>query len=600
MKQIAYGLIFSLLFLGASIPGYAIAESVDCYIIEENSKFQNLPHPAVAVALGGGGARALVNIGVLKALEEEQIPIDMVVGTSMGALVAVMYGSGLPVEQLEELVTTLDLPQLFTLNFPFVKSLLNTVELNHFIEATLRYKHLEQFPIPTALLSYDLNSGTKYVHTSGRVATAIQGPYAIPLFFPGQTIGDYFLIDAGIHELTPAQTARVLGADIVIATTAFDELPYTDYTNGVRSFTRLINLIKEDYSLQNVYRYSDVVIDHDVGAYSFMDFQLAQNFIDLGYRETMAKMSQIKELLVEKNIPLRAPAQQYPVAMEQVISDVRYDRGILDYVMLQPQIYLGTEQSGFKQELFRNADWHLQYGATMKTGRLRAGVLAKGQEELEAQLRVVKVRDSLDLMGKLRWDGTAPLDWEWGIQGYRRQSNYVLGLAELSGDRYFHLKGAYQTRKFPWSWQNETDLYLPADHNKQLEYIVANSWSIPLRQRWSLNPGLVLSSSFLDLTPEIYRGRRAQSSRIQTKLDLVHDYDFTYTIEVAQIFQVEGIRSYFFGDWQRDVTSSYALGLGTGVDFSLLGLKPSYLGIYGAYDLTWQEAVYGIKCNLYL
>ncbi|HBG17415.1 MAG TPA: patatin, partial [Firmicutes bacterium] len=80
--------------------------------------------------------------------------------------------------------------------------------------------------ILTALLSYDLANGVKYVHTRGRISSEVQGSYSIPLFFPIVSYNGLFLMDPGILELTPTQTAKILGADLVISTTAFDELPY--------------------------------------------------------------------------------------------------------------------------------------------------------------------------------------------------------------------------------------------------------------------------------------------------------------------------------------------------------------------------------------
>ncbi|MFW6288105.1 MAG: patatin-like phospholipase family protein [bacterium] len=76
-------------------------DTPDSYIIEKSGLFQDIGEHSIGLALGGGGARAYVNIGVLKALEEKNIPIDFVSGTSMGAIIATLYGSGIPVEDIE-------------------------------------------------------------------------------------------------------------------------------------------------------------------------------------------------------------------------------------------------------------------------------------------------------------------------------------------------------------------------------------------------------------------------------------------------------------------------------------------------------------------
>ena len=158
------------------------AVSGELIFIQNAPHLENRQKPLLAVALGGGGARALVNVGILKALEEEKIPVDLVVGSSMGAIVAVLYGSGMPIATIEELVTTDLLPSLFDLNFPFVYSVIDTRRVNFFLEKISPQPRMEEFPLQTALLSYDLTHGVKYIHTSGRISREIQGSYSIPLF----------------------------------------------------------------------------------------------------------------------------------------------------------------------------------------------------------------------------------------------------------------------------------------------------------------------------------------------------------------------------------------------------------------------------------
>ena len=81
-------------------------ETGEIFFIQNSPHVEKAEKPRVAVALGGGEARALVNVGILKALDEEGIPVDLVVGSSMGAIVAVLYGSGMPLAAIEELLTS--------------------------------------------------------------------------------------------------------------------------------------------------------------------------------------------------------------------------------------------------------------------------------------------------------------------------------------------------------------------------------------------------------------------------------------------------------------------------------------------------------------
>ena len=104
-------------------------------------------------------------------------------------------------------------------------------------------------------------------------------------------------MDPGVLELTPAQAAKVLGADVVISTTAFDELPYDTYDYPVRAWTRFINILKERNSKAIIDRYSDVTINCNVGDYSFMDYHLAADFIAFGYYEAQKLIPEIKRVL---------------------------------------------------------------------------------------------------------------------------------------------------------------------------------------------------------------------------------------------------------------------------------------------------------------
>ena len=124
----------------------------------------------------------------------------------------------------------------------------------------------------------------KYLHTSGACLPGdsrvlLHPPFSIPVV-------DYdglFLMDPGILELTPAQAAKVLRADVVISTTAFDELPYDTYDYPVRAWTRFINILKERNSKAIIDRYSDVTINCKCWRLLFMDYHFTADFIALGY-----------------------------------------------------------------------------------------------------------------------------------------------------------------------------------------------------------------------------------------------------------------------------------------------------------------------------
>lgn len=575
------------------------------YDIEDTSRFDRLPRPRVAVALGGGGARALVNVGVLKALEEERVPVDFVVGSSMGAIVAVLYGGGLSPAQVEELVTTVDLPQLFNVNFPFTRSLLGVKELNAFLEAAAPEKRLEDFPVPAALLSFDLTSGTKYLHTTGRIADAVQGPYAIPLFFPGRRLGTHFLVDGGIHELTPARAARALGADFVIGTTAFDELPYQTYDSPVRTWVRLINLIKEDYSWDAIQDSADVTIVHRVGQYSFMDFQLAQDFVDLGYRETKKLMPELHQALAARGIALREPPARPAFDAARWRQDLDHDRVELRETVVQPQFFVGRDRSLFRQSLFRDPSQDSWLGLAVKRGGTRLRLLAREDDELQAEVkgRAGTAADWLVRAGRTRQgDGQE----EAGLRLYAGQQTWEAGLLHQPGagsataPLLLHLGQSYGTEWHGGKAQGETDLLLPlAGGMDQGGFVASHQLSLPLGDRWSLDPRLVWANGPASDPPQLYRGAGADSPpTLQGGADFVYHQRFPYSLELLQMVQVTEVQYRLFLDACRAEVDALAVGAGAGAELRLLGLKPSYFGGYLAYDLQKEEPVARLEVNL--
>ncbi len=587
---------------------------------------QNAPHrqdqqkPIVAVALGGGGARALVNVGILKALEEERIPVDLVVGSSMGAIVAVLYGSGMPIATIEELVTTDLLPSLFDLNFPFIYSVIDTRRVNFFMEKISPHQRMEEFPIMTALLSYDLTHGVKYIHTSGRISREIQGSYSIPLFFPVVAYDDgLYLMDPGILELTPSQAAKVLGADVIISTTAFDALPYTTYDLPVRAWTRFINIQKERNSQDVIERYSDLTINCEVGDYSFMDYHLAAEFIALGYREAKKQIPVLKQVLATQNIPLRADKrpedQPESLAYEQnrarLVTDLKYDRLRYDFTRIKPIVYYGKDHSFFQPELLKTDSLTLQYGLLWQTGPVYLKLLTEGKnfDVLEAKLKIIGLTPSIDLTGQARYEKEASGEGRWyGLDLTYYRPNYALaaGWASFNNAQYLHGGVEFELNWVKTKLKGEVDLYTPITGRPGItgtKYVFSQVISSGVGENFTLQPRLVVSNTTAQevlAPPIIYRGFAPalpnQELFIQSSFQFDYHYRFTYSLELLQCIQLKEISFFTFADlcYNRQAKTATAAGIGAACDLNLLGIKPFIFGGYLAYDFqkaSWRSAL---------
>jgi NTE family protein len=189
--------------------------------------FTPTDRPALGLALGGGGARGLAHVGVLKVLERERIRADVVAGASMGGLIGAAYAAGFPVRAIESEVLNLSRRSRL-LKFadwvPTLQALFSgkrfAMYLDGVMGAELTFADLRR---PLALAASDLNTGREVVLTSGSVVTAMRATMSIPGVFAPVEIDGYRLADGGILNNVPADLARELGADVVLAV---DVLPF--------------------------------------------------------------------------------------------------------------------------------------------------------------------------------------------------------------------------------------------------------------------------------------------------------------------------------------------------------------------------------------
>lgn len=342
----------------------------ESYLVENydgfTAKYNNLNRPVVGLALSGGGARAMVNFGVIKALEEDGIPFDFITGTSMGAIVSAMYGSGLNTEQMLEVVTTTSFGRLVEPGIGGSGSLLDTKKLNLFLEEIAPNKKLENFKTPAALLSFELGEGKKYITTTGRISEVIQSSYSIPIYFPIETRNDRYFMDAGILEATPAKAASVLGADFVIATTSFPKENYETFNSASASINRFLNIMQDNYSQQIIRNYADFVIDIDVDEYTFMDFNQVSKLVKHGYQSTKNIIPNLKKELEKRNIRSYNYLERERTNIQDTLNDLRNNRFIVEGSERSLFLNYGRDQSYFDQELIVPFEDNFQTGIEFK------------------------------------------------------------------------------------------------------------------------------------------------------------------------------------------------------------------------------------------
>lgn len=186
-----------------------------------NSESEQKNEPTIGLALGGGGMRALAHIGILKVLEREGIHFDFVAGTSMGGIVAAAYANGMHVDEMEQQARNLShMSNVFKLMdwSPGFRSLMQGQNIYNYLGellgADLQFADLA---IPLVLTAVDLNSWQEVVLSEGNVIDAVRATIAIPGVIAAFEQDGQRLIDGGFLNNVPADLARQLGADIVVA-----------------------------------------------------------------------------------------------------------------------------------------------------------------------------------------------------------------------------------------------------------------------------------------------------------------------------------------------------------------------------------------------
>jgi NTE family protein len=175
----------------------------------------------IGLALGGGGARGLAHIGILKVLLREQIPIDVITGTSMGGIVGAMHAVGLSPDQMEAEATKRgEIGQIFKLvDLQLVGSgLLGGKRIKKMLADMLGAETtFADLRLPFAVVSTDYNSGREVVLKDGNLADAVRATMSVPGVFEPVEIGGYKLLDGGVLDNVPVGVARSLGAEKIIA-----------------------------------------------------------------------------------------------------------------------------------------------------------------------------------------------------------------------------------------------------------------------------------------------------------------------------------------------------------------------------------------------
>lgn len=252
-----------------------------------------MPRPKVGLALGSGGARGFAHLGVIKVLREEGIPIDLIAGSSMGALVASFYGAGLDVDRLYKLSRVFK--RKYYLDFTVPKmGFIAGKRVKELIRIFTHGKTIEELDIPIGIVATDLMSGEKVVFKKGPVAEAVRASIAIPGIFVPEKLDGRLFVDGGVVDRIPVSVAKEMGADLVIAVDVSHVKINADITSIFDVIIQSIDIMQMEL-VANREVASDVMIRPRVEMYNSKAFTNIEEIIAIGEEEAKKHVDKIKQ-----------------------------------------------------------------------------------------------------------------------------------------------------------------------------------------------------------------------------------------------------------------------------------------------------------------
>jgi NTE family protein len=260
--------------------------------------------PAIGIALGGGFARGIAHIGVLKVLQQEGIPVRMVAGTSVGAILGAAYCSGLTIAELEEVAcrvrfTTFARWTLSRYGFATNDRMVS------FLTRTLKVRRFEELQIPLAVTATNFNTGEGAIFTSGSIIDPVRASCAYPGMFLPVEIGGSWLVDGMLSHPVPTRPLREMGAERVLAVHLKGQWSKTTAPR------HLFDVIGQSFAIAQdmmgpVWRgAADLVIEPDVAGFDYDDFSRTSELIRVGELAMRSALPEVRRWL---EVPAEAAA----------------------------------------------------------------------------------------------------------------------------------------------------------------------------------------------------------------------------------------------------------------------------------------------------
>jgi NTE family protein len=238
-------------------------------------------------------ARGTAHIGVLRELEKNHIPINLIAGTSVGSLIGGGFAAGLTVDELETLALKIRWSTLGRLSVSRL-GFNSNARTEEYVRAVFPVHEFDKLRIPIGVVATDLQEGKLVVFTEGDLALAIRASCAVPIFYTPVLVNGRMMVDGGIVGHLPASTARLMGADVVIAVDVNSQgTPIPPPTNIFAVMSQSLSIMGRS-TVQYLYQDADVVIRPQIGHIRPDDLSKAAEMIAAGEEATRRNLKAIR------------------------------------------------------------------------------------------------------------------------------------------------------------------------------------------------------------------------------------------------------------------------------------------------------------------
>ncbi|MGC4062551.1 MAG: patatin-like phospholipase family protein [Aquabacterium sp.] len=334
--------------------------------------------PRIGLVLSGGGARGLAHVGVLKVLERERIPVDVIAGTSMGAIVGGLYASGMSAVDVEAEVRKLDWGNVFAsrvdrqeltqrrkeqdfevsplleigIGRDGLKAPVGSISsrgleshLRRLTLSTRKFKNFDQLPTPFRAVATDMETGQALVLQDGDLATALRSSMSVPGVFAPVEVNGRLLGDGGLVDNTPVDVARQMGAQRLIVVNIGTPLSKRAMLTTLTGVTaQMINILTEQNVRQSLASLTpqDVLIAPDLHDLTAADFDRAAEFMNLGEAQAEAMVLRMQDLKLSEADYAKWKAQraQRVMAPAPPLSFVKFEGSQITHPEYRPDILL--------------------------------------------------------------------------------------------------------------------------------------------------------------------------------------------------------------------------------------------------------------------